>query len=596
MKPKKFLIIFQAISRMSRIMLLYMVRRTLRNYIAIKAPIWYKNRLSRIEKSIPTLSFASQLKSSVQEIGDFYCAEYGDQVADILSGKIVLHGRSVDFKSVDRIDWKIRIPEEGDHQMWSVKLGHMGFLCPLLFAGSDEALNTVLKVIRSFRSSVSVTDPGAFNTYWFPYGVSHRVLALTSGYLIAASKRNLPEELKAEISKFLQQNVAFIIDNIEYELGNNHIERNLAALCIYFSHTESVPDWIRKKINRDIRNLLDKTILADGGQIERSPMYQGLSIASQSVWAETPFLEDSLRQDIIQMLAKARHAFSVLCHPDGEVALFNDSWHHEVPVWRGPAAPAGRVLLSQSGYARLATGLDVCILDAGALGPRWNPGHGHADFLSIEISLGGKRLVVDPGTSRYNTGAERGRERSAAAHNGPVWKGYEPVSFLGCFKIGRMAEAHLISDTELPFLTVAGIFRDGPGVMIRVVKHYPDQGFLIADIWNKKEPVGQLNWLIPSIWSAKKKGNLLYLSHHHDDHSTVFQGLKQSGESVLSESFYSMHYGRRDSATQITITPEKSSSSQSSLVWIGHSHASPEKQVDGQFLIDQMLAWLNRNN
>jgi hypothetical protein len=85
-----------------------MVRRTLRNYIAIKAPIWYRNRLSRIKKSIPTLSFASQLKSSVQEIGDFYCAEYGDQVADILSGKIVLHGRSVDFKSIDRIDWKIR--------------------------------------------------------------------------------------------------------------------------------------------------------------------------------------------------------------------------------------------------------------------------------------------------------------------------------------------------------------------------------------------------------------------------------------------------------------------------------------------------------
>ncbi|MEY4979985.1 MAG: hypothetical protein RLZZ352_2255, partial [Pseudomonadota bacterium] len=474
---------------MSWFMLLYMIRRTLRNHIAIQAPAWYKKRLSKIEDSLPFLSLASQQRISVQEIGDFYCAEYGDQITDIPNGKIVLHGRSIDFKSAGCIDWKIRIPEEGDHQMWAVKLGHMGFLCPLLVSGDDEALKTVLEVIRSFRRSVSVTDPGAFNTYWFPYGVSHRVLALTSGYLIAASKRDLPEEFKIEILEFLRENIAFIVDNIEYELGNNHIERNLAALCIYFSHATSVPDWIRKKLNRDIRHLLDQTILADGGQIERSPMYQGLSIASQSVWAETPFLEDSLKQDIIQKLSKARYAFSVLCHPDGKVALFNDSWHHEVPVWRGSAAPTGRSLLSQSGYARLATGTDVCILDAGALGPRWNPGHGHADFLSVEISLDGERLVVDPGTSRYNTGEERRRERSAAAHNGPIWKGYEPVSFLGCFKIGRMAEAHLIDDIELPCLTVAGIFRDDPGVLIRVVRHYPNEGFLIADIWSKNDPI-----------------------------------------------------------------------------------------------------------
>lgn len=595
MKIKKFLIIFQAVSRMSWVMLIYMVRRSLRNHIAIKAPIWYEKRLSKIEASLPTLSFASQNRSSIQELCDFYCAEYGDQIAEIPSGKITLHGRSVDFKSIESIDWKIRIPDEGDHQMWAVKLGHMGFLCPLLVSGDEEALKIVLKVIRSFRRSVSVTDPGAFNTYWFPYGVSHRVLALTSGYLIAVSKGSLSEEFKTEISDFLRQNVAFIIDNIEYELGNNHIERNLAALCIYFSHTGYVPDWIRKKINRDVRYLLDQTILADGGQIERSPMYQGLSIASQSTWAETPFLEYSLKQDIIQRLAKARHAFSVLCHPDGKVALFNDSWHHEVPIWRGPVAPTGRIILSQSGYARLATESDVCILDAGALGPRWNPGHGHADFLSVEITLDGKRLVVDPGTSQYNTGEERKRERSAAAHNGPVWKGYEPVSFLGCFKVGRMAEAQLIDDVVLPFLTVAGVFRNGPGILIRVVKHYPDHGFLIADIWSKKEPIGQINWLIPFDWSIKRSRNSLHLSYQRDDHSAVFQVLKQSGDFLMSQSFYSMFYGKREPASQITITPEASQGHQSSLVWVGHSHASQDKQADGQSLIDLMLAWLTRN-
>ena len=129
--------------------------------------------------------------------------------------------------------------------------------------------------------------------------------------------------------------MAFLLDNVEHELNNNHVERNLAALCLYFSYAESVPTRIAARLERDVAHLLETTILPDGCQVERSPMYQGLSVASLAIMAETPFLSGSLRSKLQERQAAAHRAFAILSHPDGEVALFNDSWHGEAPHYHG---------------------------------------------------------------------------------------------------------------------------------------------------------------------------------------------------------------------------------------------------------------------
>ena len=40
---------------------------------------------------------------------------------------VCLHGRTIDFGSANEIDWKHYLPDEGNHQIWRVKFGHMGF-------------------------------------------------------------------------------------------------------------------------------------------------------------------------------------------------------------------------------------------------------------------------------------------------------------------------------------------------------------------------------------------------------------------------------------------------------------------------------------
>ena len=49
----------------------------------------------------------------------------------------------------------------------------------------------------------------------------------------------------------------------------------------------------------------------------------------------------------------------------------------------------------------------VAIFDAAEIGPAYLPGHGHADTLSLEVSIDGQRLVTNSGTSTYQDDAVR---------------------------------------------------------------------------------------------------------------------------------------------------------------------------------------------
>ena len=587
----KYVTILRAIGRMSWRMRLYMTRRMLRNFLAVRFPVWYVSRINKIKSIVPEFNSISdqRLFKGVLNIADFYCSEYRDLIDEACVGKLTLHGRTIDFGSPSQVDWTRSLPEEGDHQMWRVKLAHMGFICPMLAEGNASHHRAVISFIDGFKTCTSVTEPGAFGAWWFPYAVSHRILAIGAGLLVARQSGELNPEVDAVVSNFLRENTAFLLDNIEYELCNNHVERNLAALCLYFMGTKSVPIRVKRLLERDVTQILAATVLDDGTQAERSPMYQGLCVASLGVMADAPFLSDDLRASIVRKLDAAKSAFAMLCHPDGEVALFNDSWHAEVPRWVGPAFAEGRTLLPQGGYARLSAGLDVCLFDAGPLGPKWNAGHGHADFLSLELSLSGYRLVVDPGTSRYNTGPERKRERSAQAHNGPAWHAYEPVEFMDCFKIGRMAEARMLDDSVLSSLTVGGLLTTSCGTVARMIRHYPNLGFLVVDLWGHVSHQGQVTWLIPGHFQPDQAENTISINKKDIGFSAVIQLLIIDRVDLLEESHCASHYGRLDPAWSLRVYPVLTDRYQQSAIWIGHDPALPIIEVDAKTMVEDLV-------
>lgn len=571
-------ILAQAVSRLSPSMMIYMARRTLRNKLAPKFPDAYNRRISRIEAELPLLGEVRTVPAGVQEATAFYAEEYSDVFERLKEGKVCLYDREVDFGAPQDIDWDYYIEDEGDHQMWRVKLAHMGFICPMLLSGHSDFYKLAETLIEGAFRKTDVAEPGAFNKFWFPYASSHRILAIGPSFLAARAKGGLPPQLDALVAKFLRYNAAFVLDNIEYELWNNHVERNLAALCFYFQYVEKVPPQVAGKLERSVSQLLERTYLEDGTQIERSAMYQGLSQVSLAVMAEATFLSEGLRQRLTEKLKWVRHAFAVLCHPDGKVALFNDAWHGEVPRLKAAPISDRRSLLPAGGYGRLTHGEDVCIMDAGAIGPTWNPGHGHADFLSVEVTLAGHRFIVDPGTSRYNSGEGRARERSAAAHNGPIWREEEPVQFMGCFKVGRLAEANMLNPSLLSDAEMGGRFSHRSGAIGRIVRAYPGAGFLIADQWANAQYQRQVSWLVPKAdWEVARSNASLHFNKQNGA-SGVIQVLSSDASVDLGVSKWANRYGVCHDAHMVNIDPE----AESLITWVGHGCAPQEVQEDAR--------------
>jgi uncharacterized heparinase superfamily protein len=101
------------------------------------------------------------------------------------------------------------------------------------------------------------------------------------------------------------------------------------------------------------------------------------------------------------------------------------------------------VVLASSGYVRALCGPAHLLCDCAAVGPDYQPGHAHADSLSFELSLFGRRLLVNSGTSQYGSDRERLRQRGTAAHNTVVVDGFDSSEVWGGFRVARRARARL---------------------------------------------------------------------------------------------------------------------------------------------------------
>jgi uncharacterized heparinase superfamily protein len=146
-----------------------------------------------------------------------------------------------------------------------------------------------------------------------------------------------------------------------------------------------------------------------------------------------------------------------MCHPDGGIALFNDSALGSAPsraalfeyarqLELSPSAPVGSFEhLEASGYVRVERGPFVLFCDVGDIGPDYLPGHAHADSLSIELSLDGRRWLVDSGCSTYTPGPERSSQRGTSVHNTVTVNGLDSSEVWSSFRVARRAHVQGVS-------------------------------------------------------------------------------------------------------------------------------------------------------
>lgn len=291
-------------------------------------------------------------------------------------------------------------------------------------------------------------NPPARGTGWEPYPTSLRLVNWVK-WILAGNTPN------GEMRQSMAVQARWLCKHLEYHILGNHLLANAKALCFigcYFAEEEG-STWYDLGMNI-LQQQIPEQILPDGGHFELSPMYHLIILEDlldiiqlHQVYSNP--VPDYLVDATMRMLYWA----GVMQHPDGEIPFFNDA-AFEIAARPGDldsyAAYLGYqyatkpidslVHLRDSGYVRLTNQQATAFVDIAAVGPDYLPGHAHADTLSFELSLAGRRVIVNGGTSVYGSGLERKRQRSTAAHSTVMIDGQDSSEVWGGFRVARRAK------------------------------------------------------------------------------------------------------------------------------------------------------------
>ena len=286
---------------------------------------------------------------------------------------------------------------------------------------------------------------------WEPYPLSLRIVNWIKWVLAGNALASDQRESLAVQARYLRQ-------RLEWHLLGNHLFANAKALVfagLFFKGSEA-EEWLHKGLSI-LKQEVSEQILSDGGHFERSPMYHSI------------ILEDLL--DLINLADRYADCVPIgqyqlwreqgekmwrwleaMCHPDGQIAFFNDAAFDIAPAPSELLAYATRLdlnsrpsyrqaltHLSESGYLCWQQKPVTAILDVALIGPDYLPGHAHADTLSFELSLQGQRVIVNSGTSCYGNSQERLQQRGTAAHSTVSVDGHDSSEVWEGFRVARRA-------------------------------------------------------------------------------------------------------------------------------------------------------------
>jgi len=301
---------------------------------------------------------------------------------------------------------------------------------------------------RATRIALSWCDqnPRGTEIGWGPFFLSLRIVNWAK-YLARNAARAEMIGDGAHIERVLASlrvQILSLESRLERELLANHLLKNAKALIFAGALLEAPEgDRWRRLGQQILREQITEQILPDGGHIERSPMYHAWILDDlldiQNLFRYCPPEKPESALEVSGCIEKMAAYLSQIIHPDGEIptaeilsdagASTTNASHNGIEV----------KAMCETGYATIRdpTARSFLIFDCGPLGPDYQPGHGHSDVLSYELTLHGQRVIVDTGVSSYERDPERYYERSTAAHNTVRVDGSEQAEIWGGFRVGR---------------------------------------------------------------------------------------------------------------------------------------------------------------
>jgi len=360
------------------------------------------------------------------------------------------------------------------------ELNRLQFLVPLaaevLLTGNAEALGAIEAAIASWHAA----NPPFRGVGWASgIEVALRAISLVATASLAGDRLSL--ESRQRIGEILAAS-AFWLPRFpsKFSSANNHLVAELAGEYLIGLTHGTEPRAARAALITEI----DRQILADGSGAEQTPTYAAFTVelallcAFAARAAGVPFPESfdkrisafagfveslgepppALGDDdegrvltlggdepgYVRSVASAIAGFlgiagiapapgdlrgaifgtppAVVVPPEG-LTTFSDGG---LTVWRGPLAGHSAALS----------------FDHGPLGYLSIAAHGHADALSLTLTLDGRPVLVDPGTYLYGSGGKwRDWFRGTAAHNTLSLYGHNQSRIAGAFNWSEKAQA-----------------------------------------------------------------------------------------------------------------------------------------------------------
>lgn len=335
--------------------------------------------------------------------------------------------------------------------LWRFQFHYQESLLDLLAAaGSDadgEAARLIWPSVDGWIRNYPITDRAALPDAWHPFCISRRVPV----WLLLWHAGAIPVEGEERFARSLAAQARYLERHLEWDLRGNHLLENLKAVLLAGAFAEG--DVARQRV-RTMGSLfvqqLGEQLLPSGEHFERSPMYHAQMLSAVlDVRDATREVDPDLSSACGAAAARMATFLASILHPDEQVPLLSDSALGETPQPRrlilaatadshpasdvdGPT-PAPEV----ADYWTFRDGEDFVLFDRGNVAADELPAHAHNDLLTMEVSLAGRRAIVDSGVYDYATGAMRAYCRSTAAHNVLQVDGDEQCDLWSRFRMGR---------------------------------------------------------------------------------------------------------------------------------------------------------------
>lgn len=344
-----------------------------------------------------------------------------------------LNKEEVFFQS---IDWNNTV----HGKLWTYNLNYFDFLTQQGL-NKEEGLSLIKAYIHASNSLKDGLEP---------YPISLRGI----NWIKFLSKNDIQDQ---EINQILYDHYYTLLHNREYHLLGNHLLENGFSLLFgaYYFKDKTLLD----AATTILRSELKEQLLQDGAHFELSPMYHQIilnrlldciNLTKNNPWSEFKDL-DLLTSSATNMLAW----LETMTFQNGDIPMVNDSAWGIAPHSTELFDYAKRLelkwipgSLKASGYRKWIGENYEFLMDVGAIGSDYIPGHAHADTFHFELYHNGKPFIIDTGTSTYEKNQLRQEERSTFAHNTVVVDGANSSHVWGGFRVAERARILKLEENE----------------------------------------------------------------------------------------------------------------------------------------------------